>query len=406
MKLTALEIRKHEFARAFRGYDAEEVDAFLNMVAQHWQTVSQDMKRLEERLEEQAERINHYQKVEEALQHAVENAASASKEKLAAAETEAETRISDATTQAESTVRDAESKAEATLKDAESRATAQLADAEERASRRLSDAEQRASEALETAERRTTGMQRVAEERLRTVIAEAEARLETIQQAAEAARRAANRELERVESERQRLLQSFEEFMKDGLAYVGQFQQAVPPPELKEFEQVGPSVGPADVAGLADEVAAKPVRVSGVATDAVPAPQLLRDSDGPTEDSASQPASPERSSSVSAVAGGMPPAADALLEAEGFETEDGAADEAPEWVALDDGPSEAVDEQDAFLDELPSADDGFEDEAGSDMRLVSGQGEEVTPAEDDPDREFGAEEEIEKIRRILEDLDN
>ncbi len=48
MKITALDIRKQEFARSFRGYDADEVDSFLQVIAAGWQEVVDDLRRSQE----------------------------------------------------------------------------------------------------------------------------------------------------------------------------------------------------------------------------------------------------------------------------------------------------------------------------------------------------------------------
>jgi len=36
MNITPIEIRKKEFEKAFRGYEKEEVDAFLQALSQEW----------------------------------------------------------------------------------------------------------------------------------------------------------------------------------------------------------------------------------------------------------------------------------------------------------------------------------------------------------------------------------
>jgi cell division initiation protein len=46
MRLTPLDIKKHEFSRAFRGYDLEEVQAFLEMVADEMLTLQNSAEEL------------------------------------------------------------------------------------------------------------------------------------------------------------------------------------------------------------------------------------------------------------------------------------------------------------------------------------------------------------------------
>lgn len=101
MKLSPLEIKKQEFARAFRGYDVEEVQAFLQMVSSQWETLLEENRRLEEQVRDYKNKIEHYEKVEEALQDALETARETAKEKVENAEQRAENIIDEAEQKAE-----------------------------------------------------------------------------------------------------------------------------------------------------------------------------------------------------------------------------------------------------------------------------------------------------------------
>lgn len=74
MKLSPLDIRKQEFTRGFRGYDADEVDAFLQMVSSQWEELLDARRRLEQRVEDLEGKVRHYERVEEALQEALATA--------------------------------------------------------------------------------------------------------------------------------------------------------------------------------------------------------------------------------------------------------------------------------------------------------------------------------------------
>ena len=339
MKLTALEIRKHEFTRAFRGYDAEEVDAFLNMIAQHWQTTKQDMARLEERLEEQTLRVNHYLKVEEALEAALDNAKVLSKDRLEAATTEADERVQSAKEQAEGT----------------------LSEAEQQAAEALNSAESKARQTLESAETQAAATVMSANERANAVLSDARSQMEEITALAEGARRSAREELARLEAERQRILSSLKELMEGGLASVTIYEDAVPPPEIVKFENAEPLVPV--------EALHQPVAMAAVLPEpAEPSgPKVLRLEE------------PDRPS---------------LLE-ESTQTE---PTQLAESFEADDDPvlSLSKPSQDDYLDDLPSADD-----------VVNDEGSPASPAAK-PEKEvpFAAKDEIKKIHRILEDLDN
>ena len=89
MKLTALDIRKQEFARTFRGYDPEEVESFLQVVAIGWQEIVDELRRSQEKISEQQLKLEHYMKVEEALEEALQTARSSARQTIESAEKKA-----------------------------------------------------------------------------------------------------------------------------------------------------------------------------------------------------------------------------------------------------------------------------------------------------------------------------
>jgi DivIVA domain-containing protein len=48
LRLTPLDIKKQEFKRSMRGYDPEEVNAFLEMVAEEFEALHREKNRLED----------------------------------------------------------------------------------------------------------------------------------------------------------------------------------------------------------------------------------------------------------------------------------------------------------------------------------------------------------------------
>jgi cell division initiation protein len=109
MKITSLDIRKQEFNRSFRGYDMDEVDSFLQVVATQWQELVDDLRRSGEKIQEQQLKLDHYMKVEEALEEALQTARSSARITIENAEKkarntleEAENRIVDLQKQADS----------------------------------------------------------------------------------------------------------------------------------------------------------------------------------------------------------------------------------------------------------------------------------------------------------------
>ncbi len=96
MKLSPLDIKKQEFAHGFRGYDTDEVDAFLDLLTQQWQQQQETERRLGDRVRELEAKLDHYEKVEEALQEALQTARESSHRVINNAEEKARLIIEDA----------------------------------------------------------------------------------------------------------------------------------------------------------------------------------------------------------------------------------------------------------------------------------------------------------------------
>ena len=72
IELTPLDVRKKrgDFAKALRGYDAEEVDVFLELVAERMEELVKENLKLKERSERLGEQVN----AQEGREHAVQEA--------------------------------------------------------------------------------------------------------------------------------------------------------------------------------------------------------------------------------------------------------------------------------------------------------------------------------------------
>ncbi|HYE96226.1 MAG TPA: DivIVA domain-containing protein [Rubricoccaceae bacterium] len=108
MKLSPLDIRKHQFERAFRGFDPDEVRAFLTQVARNWEELLDEQRQAEERIRELEMKLRHYEKVEMALQEALETARDTARRKAEAADQQAKLVIEEAELRAQRIVQDAE----------------------------------------------------------------------------------------------------------------------------------------------------------------------------------------------------------------------------------------------------------------------------------------------------------
>lgn len=110
MRLSPLELRKHQFAKKLRfsGYDADEVNGFIRQMADQWAEVLEDNRRLEDRAKELEGKLTHYEKVELALQEALETARHTARQVEDNAERKANLTIEGAELRAQQMLQDAE----------------------------------------------------------------------------------------------------------------------------------------------------------------------------------------------------------------------------------------------------------------------------------------------------------
>ena len=107
MNITPLDITQKHFRRVFRGFDREEVEAFLALVAVEFEALVKDNMTLREENARQRDEIADHRSRERALQETLVTAQKASEEIREAARKEAEITLSDAELQAEKIVQGA-----------------------------------------------------------------------------------------------------------------------------------------------------------------------------------------------------------------------------------------------------------------------------------------------------------
>lgn len=96
MKLTPLDIRHKEFRRAVRGYSDEEVDVFLDEVADEFERLFQENIDARERIEQLEEHLAQYEGLKETLQQTLISAQQQAEEMKSNARKEAELILKDA----------------------------------------------------------------------------------------------------------------------------------------------------------------------------------------------------------------------------------------------------------------------------------------------------------------------
>lgn len=80
MPLSPLDIYNKEFSKAFRGYQEDEVNEFLDQIIKDYEILMKDKKDLEERLKQTDERVGHFTTIEGTLQKSIVIAQEAAEE--------------------------------------------------------------------------------------------------------------------------------------------------------------------------------------------------------------------------------------------------------------------------------------------------------------------------------------
>jgi cell division initiation protein len=107
MNITPLDITQKRFKKVFRGADAEEVEAFLQLVASEFEGLVRRVNTLEEAAQRKDEELAEHRGRERALQETLVAAQKASEEIREAAHRESEITLADAELQAEKIVQSA-----------------------------------------------------------------------------------------------------------------------------------------------------------------------------------------------------------------------------------------------------------------------------------------------------------
>lgn len=101
MKLTPLDVRKQEFKKVWRGFDPDEVEAFLSMVSDELEALIHERNRTNEELIKLRTQLRDYQDVEQTMRATLMKAAGNAEEARLNSLREAELRINEAELQAE-----------------------------------------------------------------------------------------------------------------------------------------------------------------------------------------------------------------------------------------------------------------------------------------------------------------
>jgi cell division initiation protein len=119
MKISAIDIRKHTFEKIFRGYDPDEVDAFLNSLSQEWERFASENSLLKMQLEYAEKELAKLKDIESTLFRTLKAAEDTSKLIEKEANERAEQRIEESKNTANELVTEAENRTAQVIRETE-----------------------------------------------------------------------------------------------------------------------------------------------------------------------------------------------------------------------------------------------------------------------------------------------
>lgn len=122
MKVTPLEIRQKTFEKVFRGYDKDEVSAYLQSLSQEWEKLLQEKKELTIKLEASENEIKKLREVETSLYKTLKTAEDTGASMIEQANKASELQLQESKIKAENLVTEAKTKAKTIVDSAENEA--------------------------------------------------------------------------------------------------------------------------------------------------------------------------------------------------------------------------------------------------------------------------------------------
>jgi len=131
MKITPLEIRQKEFEKGFRGYDKDDVKAFLASLSQEWEREMDMQKELKLKLEGAEKEVEKLRQVESSLYKTLKTAEDTGANVVSQANRTAELHLKETQMKADKLLSDAQQRAKAIVEDANSKAQTILEEMED-----------------------------------------------------------------------------------------------------------------------------------------------------------------------------------------------------------------------------------------------------------------------------------
>ncbi len=119
MKVTPIEIRQKDFNKVFRGYDKEEVDAFLKSLSQEWEKMMHENLDITKRLELAEREITRLREVESSLFKTIKSAEDTGASLIDHAQRQSDLHMREAQMNAEAIMSEARNRARKTVEEGE-----------------------------------------------------------------------------------------------------------------------------------------------------------------------------------------------------------------------------------------------------------------------------------------------
>jgi len=121
MKITPLEIRQKTFEKVFRGYDKDEVSAFLTSLSQEWERLIDEQKELNVRIETLGKEVNKLREVESSLFKTLKTAEDTGANLIEQAKKETELKIKESSIKSDEILNEAREMAKKLMHNAETK---------------------------------------------------------------------------------------------------------------------------------------------------------------------------------------------------------------------------------------------------------------------------------------------
>lgn len=132
MRVTPLEIRQKTFEKNFRGYQIDEVNAFLQTLSQEWERIQDENKELRIKLEATEREVTKLREVESSLYKTLKTAEDTGASVIEQARTAAELHLKESQLKADAMMNEAKTKAKDTIEESDMRAKEIVAEMEDR----------------------------------------------------------------------------------------------------------------------------------------------------------------------------------------------------------------------------------------------------------------------------------